>query len=210
MRSIFFAAAGLGACLAGSALGQVLAPPFDVNYQLVGLGYPTGVPGSLGGICFKPGDNNKVLIGGGANGANGAIYEIGISRSPNGYITGFVGTATLVSTAQQIDGGLCVIPGSGGTVVFTTFSNNSLGQIRPGSTVPDSYVSLGAAGVTGSTGTCQFVPASHPGAGNFVVASYSSGVFYTLALTPNPGPAPLTYRNSAPTSSVPRAPCAPV
>ncbi len=193
MRTNNFAAMGLISTLAGAAMGQVLAPPFDVNYQLVGLGYPPGVPAPLGGLCFKPGDANKLLIGGSANGGSGAIYEIGITRTSNGYISGFSGTATLLATAPNIDGGLCEIPGSGGTLVFTTYSNNSLGQLRPGSTTPDSYVSLSATGIASSTGTCQFVPTGFPGAGNFVVASYSTSRYYTLPLTANPGPAPLTY-----------------
>jgi hypothetical protein len=183
--------------LSVAAMGQVLAPPFDVNYQLVDLGVPPGVPQALGGICFKPGDNNKILIGGGANGGNGTVYEVGITRTGNGYIIGFTGTATVYSTAQFIDGGLCVVPGSGGTVMFTTYSNHSLGQVKPGSTVPDRYDALGATGIVGSTGTCQFVPAGMPGAGNFVIASYSAGTFNTLPLTQEAGPAPHTYTFTA-------------
>ncbi|MDP1661524.1 MAG: GC-type dockerin domain-anchored protein [Phycisphaerales bacterium] len=151
------------------------------------------MPSPLGGLCFKPGDSNKLLIGGNANSTVGAIYEIGITRTSNGYISGFAGSATLVATAPNIDGGLCEIPGSGGTLVFTTYSNNSLGQLRPDSTTPDSYVSLSSSGIASSTGTCQFVPAGFPGAGNFVVASYNGGTFNTLPLTQVPGLAPHTY-----------------
>ena len=189
--------APLGVCLslvlAAPALGQVVAPPFDLPYSLVGLGFPPGIPGPLGGICFKPGDNNRLYICGGANGPSGAMYEIGITRASNGFINGWDGEATLISTAPNNDGGLCLIPGSGGTMMFTTYSNHSLGQIKPGSTVPDRYDSLGLTGISGSTGTCQFVPPGLPGAGNLVIGSYNAGTFHVLPLTVEPGPAPHTY-----------------
>lgn len=184
---------GLAALCASSCLGQTVASPYNIPYSIVDLGPPPGVPGALGGICFKPGDPNRVFVMGAANGSAGAMYELGIERAVNGYITGWSGTATLVSTAAYNDGGLCEIPGSGGTVAFVTYANNSLGQIMPGSSVPDRYDSLGPSNVLGTTGTCAFVPPGLPGAGNFVVATYAGSTFYTLPLTPDSATLPRTY-----------------
>jgi hypothetical protein len=184
---------GLFALCASSCLGQVVAPPYNIPYSIVSLGAPPGVPNNLGGICFKPGDTERMYIMGGANGGNGTMYEIGITRASNGYITGWSGTATPVSTAAFNDGGLCEIPGSGGTVAYVTFSNNTLGQIKPGSTVPDRVDDLTPLGLAGSTGTCGFVPPGLPGAGNFVIGSYGGGSFYTVPMTPDSATLPRTY-----------------
>ncbi|HZW07498.1 MAG TPA: GC-type dockerin domain-anchored protein, partial [Phycisphaerales bacterium] len=158
------------------------------------LGYPEGVPGPLGGICFKPGDNNKVLIGGAANSAGAMLYEIAITRSPNGFITGFSGTATPYAACPGIDGGLCVAPGSGGTLIYTTYPSNMIGQIQPGDAGPDRVDAMADFGISGTTGTCQFVPASHPGAGNLVIGSYSTGFYWVLPMTPVAGTSPTLYQ----------------
>ena len=197
MSSIGSIALGLGLLVAAPAMAQTLVPPFNVPYSIVGLGFPPGVPTPLGGICFKPGDPNTLLVCGGANGPGGQLYQIGVTRGGNGRITAWNGAAALVSTAANNDGGLCEIPGSGGTLIFTTYSNHSLAQLKPGSTVPDRYVSLSSSGISASTGTCQFVPPGFPGAGNFVVASYNGSTFYTLPLTQETGPAPHTYSFTA-------------
>ncbi|HYD01020.1 MAG TPA: GC-type dockerin domain-anchored protein [Phycisphaerales bacterium] len=176
--------AGFGALVSSaSVLGQVVQAPFDTSYTVTDLGTPPGVTPSFGGICFKPGDNNTLLIGGSAAAAGGAIYQIGVLRGAGNVITGWAGDAVLLSTAQNIDGGLCVIPGSGGTLLFTAWPNNSMGQVLPGGTEPAQYESLTDFGVASSTGSCQFVPAGFPGAGNLVVTSYTSGDFYILPLT---------------------------
>src|SRR5688572_26880765 len=100
MSSIAPIGFGLSLLLAAPALGQALIAPYDVPYALVPLGFPPGVPQPLGGISFKPGSNDRIYINGGANGGNGAMYEIGVTRDINGFITGWDGTATFVSTAQ--------------------------------------------------------------------------------------------------------------
>jgi hypothetical protein len=184
MRNMFAIGIG-GVVLSASALGQVVQPPFDGSYSVTDLGTPPGVPASFGGICFKPGDGSKLLIGGGAASTGGAIYQIGVLRGAGGVITGWDGEATLVSSAQNIDGGLCEIPGSGGTLLFTAWPNNSMGQVLPGDSAPAQYDNLTEPGIGGTTGSCQFVPAGFPGAGKLVVASYSTSGFYALELSPS-------------------------
>src|SRR6185295_3853299 len=165
---------GLALVLAAPAMGQALVAPYNVPYSLVHLGSPPGVPNQLGGICFKPGNPNRILIGGSANNSNAVVYEIGVTRASNGFITGWDGEATPSSAAPGIDGGLCEIPGSGGTLAYATYSGNVLGQILSGASTPARTDDLGLSGVAASTGTCQFVPPGLPGAGTFIVASYSA------------------------------------
>lgn len=176
------AALVLASGLAGSSgLAQTLAPAFSSDYSIVNLGGVAGVPGPLGGVTFKAGDLNTLLLGGSANNAGGAIYEIGLVRGAGNHITGFTGTPTLFSTAPEIDGGLEY--GPGGVLFYTGYSENLLGQIKPGSTTPDRVDVL--TGVGGSVGALAFVPAGFAGAGDFKLVSYSTGQFYTAALTPD-------------------------
>lgn len=173
------------ALLAAAVSAQTIQPPYDTAYGYVDLGAVPGVPGPLGGVTFKWNDPQTLLVGGSANNSAGAIYQIGVTRDQNGHLTGFAGTATLVSTAPNIDGGLTYAPN--GVLMFTTYSNHNLGQIRPGSTVPDRIDNLTAYGVASSTGTLNFVPSGFPGAGQLKIASYNGGGFYgfTTALAAN-------------------------
>jgi len=64
-------------------------------------------------------------------------------------------------------------------LLFTGYPTNTLGEIEPGSTSPDKTVDLTASGgVASSVGSVQFAPN-----GDFKIASYSGGGFYTAPLT---------------------------
>lgn len=171
--------AAVGAITAPIA-AQTISPPFDTDYSYVDLGSITGVPSNLGGLTFL--DNNTLLIGGAANTTNGAIYSVPLTRDAQGFITAF-GTATLYATCPNIDGGLTF--GPGGVLFSTGYNNNTLLQHLPGSTTPDLITSLTTFGIGSSVGTCMFVPAGFPGAGQFKVASYSANTWHTVSLTVN-------------------------
>lgn len=174
----------LGCCaFSGSVMGQTVEPPFDNNYTVTALGDVPGVPSPYGGLTISATDPNVLLIGGSANTSGGAIYAIRVRRNDCRNIVGFVGTATQVATAPNIDGGLAY--GPDGVLFATTFSNNNLLMIKPGSTVPDRVMDLTPLGVESSTGTLGFVPAGLPGAGRFKIASYSTSRFYDAVLTPD-------------------------
>ncbi len=184
MRSIcraFAPLAAVGLCHAG-AFAQTVQPPFDQFYTLVNLGSPPNVPGALGGLTLKRNDPDTLLIGGGANGPTGALYEVPLVRTC-GKITAFAGSGVRVSDAPNNDGGVVYAPN--GTLLFTRYSMNQLGQTLPGSALMDKTVDLTAPGVAASVGTCQFVPAGMPGAGQFKVASYNTGFWYTVGLVPD-------------------------
>ena len=176
------AAVGLLATAAPTS-AQVVDPAFAGSYSFIDLGGPAGVPTNLGGLTLRSGDPNTLLIGGNANGGNGAIYSIGVVRGAGNHITGFTGTASLFSTAPEIDGGLAY--GPGGVLFYTGYSENLLGQIEPGSTSPDKIINLTPLGVASSVGSLNFVPAGFPGAGELRIVSYNGGGFYTATLTPD-------------------------
>ena len=166
-----------------SAFAQTVAPQYASNYAVVNLGSVPGVPANYGGVAMSPFDPDLMLIGGAANGGNGAVYSIRVSRNQCGNITGFIGTAQLVSSAPQIDGGLFVT--ADGVTLSSRYPDNGVNMTKAGSTAPDKVVSLTPLGVSGTTGSITIVPDGQPGAGRFKIASYSSSTFYDAVLTPD-------------------------
>jgi hypothetical protein len=162
---------------------QTMAAPYAGTYNLQNLGGVPGLPSPYGGLCFL--NNNTILIGGSANQAAGAIYQINVVRNASNQITGFSGTATLYKNAANIDGGLTF--GTGGVLFATAYPINQLHQYKPGGGInPDKTIDLTAAGVTSSSvGSVQFVPPGFPGAGGIRILSWSAGGFYTANLTPD-------------------------
>jgi hypothetical protein len=132
-------------------------------------------------LTFLAGDPNTLLLAGGANSAQGAIDALGLTRDADGHITGFATSAIFYAHAPDNDGGLAYAPN--GTLFFTEFSDNKIGEIRPGSTGPDFTASL-AAGLH-SVGTLNFVPEGYNGAGNLVLGSYTNGTVCTAPMTEN-------------------------
>jgi hypothetical protein len=164
-----------------SASAQTVAEPFDDAYSVRDIGSPPGVPASLGGLTLKAGTTDRLLIGGAANGASGALYEIGVTRDQQGHITGFVEQdATRYADAAYNDGG--VTYGPGGVLFLARWPSNELGQTKPGSTVTDKIVALASSGVASSLSSLGFVPSGLPGAGSLKLASYSGGEWYDADL----------------------------
>ena len=175
-------AAAFGAALlaaSGSdAVALSLGGDFAADYTVASLGTPAGFSGPLGGLTFAPGDPNTLWIGDDANTASGAIYAVPVVRDVDDTIIALGATRTLVTTAPNIDGGVDFAPN--GTLFFSTFSDNRIGQVLPGSSAPDRFVELTALGVASSTGTLRFVPQGLPGAGRLKVASYNGDRFYDM------------------------------
>src|SRR5262245_944095 len=137
----------LVAAFATTAGAQVIQPPFDADYSFVDFGAVPSLPPNAGGLTFVPGDPNTLLIGGSANNSAGVIHSIGVTRGVGGHITGFSGTSTFYANApglpgsgRGIDGGLAFAPN--GVLLYTSYNDNSLGQLKPGSTSPDAQIAL--------------------------------------------------------------------
>jgi hypothetical protein len=168
---------------AGSAVAQTVEAPFSGAYSVTDIGAPPGVPARLGGLTLKAGTTDRLLIGGEANQAGGALYEVGLVRDASGHITGFADTATRFADAANNDGG--VIYGPGGVLFLARWPVNQLGQTRPGSTTTDKVIDLTALGVASSLASLQFVPSGQPGAGSLKMASYGGGQWYDADVVPD-------------------------
>ena len=171
------------ALLTAALSAQTIQPPYNSVYGYTDLGSVPGVPPNYGGVTFKRGDPNKLLVGGSSCGPSGAIYEINVTRNATGRLTGFTGSATVLSTAPYIDGGLCYAPN--GVLMYTGYPVHQLGQIEPGSTVPDRIDTLTAGGIPGSVGAVNFVPPGFAGAGQLKFVSYNSGTCTGATIAPD-------------------------
>jgi hypothetical protein len=174
--SVAFAFPALALTLAAKpAAALVIGPDFASTYSIVDLGAVSGLPTNAGGLTFL--NSNTLLIGGSANQSAGAIYSVPVTRDTDGAITA-LGAATLYSTAPNIDGGLTF--GPGGVLFFTGYPNNTIGQIKPGSTVPDRTTTVTTNGINSSVGSLVFVPPGYNGAGQLKVLSYNASTWETL------------------------------
>ncbi len=176
------------ACLLGyhsTGFALTIGPDFSSQYSVSNLGSVPGLPTRYGGLVFKSGDPNTILIGGAANTASGLLYEIGVLRDVDNRITGFSGSATAYGQVGEYnDGGVAYGPGG---VLFTAQWNvNNLGQTRPGDTDEARVDNLGSFGVGGSSiAALNFIPDGFSSAGDLKIVSWSSGNWYDVGLNPD-------------------------
>jgi hypothetical protein len=161
---------------AGAASAQTPVAPFAGSYTVHDIGTPPGVADRLGGLTFKAGTTDRLLIGGAANSAAGALYEIGVVRDGAGHIVGFSGTATRFADAAYNDGG--VTYGPGGVLFLARWPQNELGQTKPGSAITDKILPLTPLGIESSLASLLIVPPGQPGAGSLKMATYRGGAWY--------------------------------
>lgn len=174
----------LSLCSSGIyVFSQALTQEFiSAGYTLTDLGSINLLPPQYGGLTIRPEQPNTLYIGGDANAAGGAIYTVPLVREAvTNHITGFGGDATLFVQAPNNDGGLFFAPN--GTLLFTQYSQNHLGQILPDNTY--SSTSLTEYGIVSSVGSIVLVPSGYPGAGNLIIASYNGHIFYKVPYTIN-------------------------
>lgn len=167
------------------AVAITLGTDFAADYAATDLGSIPGVPTNYGGLVFKAGDPNTLLLGGAANGPAGRLYEVSVNRDGSNNVVGFdPNPPTLGNVGDYNDGGVAYGPGG---VLFTAQWNvNRLGQTKPGSLDEDRVDSLAPLGVGGSSiAAINFVPAGFAGAGQAKISSWSSGNWYDLTLVPD-------------------------
>ena len=170
-------------CTPAHAQVPTLQAPFTSSYSVNVLQTPPGVPTRLGGLTLKAGTTDKLLLGGEANSANGALYEVTVARNPQGHISGFVGTATRYAAAAYNDGG--IVYGPGNVLFLARWPQNELGQTKPGSTITDKIIPLTPFAIESSLVALRFVPQGSPGAGRLKLVSYSGGAWYDAGVTPD-------------------------
>lgn len=174
----FAALAAVGTSNAVQA--QIISAAYASNYTVVDLGTPD-VPAPFGGINFL--NSNTLLIGGRANNSDGRVFAVTVARDSNNNIVGFVGTPTVHCESPGIDGGLWYMPN--GTLAFTTYSGNTLGQVLPGNSFVSRSVGLDGFGIPNSTGTGTIIPSGFHGAGSLIIGSYSAGSWWILPFSPD-------------------------
>ena len=164
--------------LPSASIALTIQPPFNNTYTAVPLGRINGLPERYGGLAFKRGDPNTILIGGQANSASGRFYEVPLVRDPaSRKITGF-GTPVATGFGANNDGGIAYHPR--GILLYSRYSNNEIGMVARGSNTQDRSVALSPFGVAASPGALTFVPADLNGGGRLKVMSYSGARFYDL------------------------------
>jgi hypothetical protein len=165
--------------LCASAGAQMIDPFYSGSYSLTNVPI-TGVPTHYGGMIFKAGDPNTLIIGGAAAEASGRFYEVPVVRGAGNHIVAF-GTPVLRGFGAYNDGGIAY--GPGGVLFYSQYGPNAVAQVKPGSNADDKLVALGPLGIAYSTGALNFVPAGYNGAGQLKVSSWDDGQFYTVTLT---------------------------
>ena len=168
--------------LAGlSGYSQTLTPEFvTAGYTLTDLGSVDQLPPLYGGLTIRPDQPNTLYICGYANNSPGKLYTVPLVRDPETHhITGFADSATFFVDAPDNDGGVFFAPN--GTLLFTRYSMNHLGQVLPNG----DYVTtlLTDYGISSSVGSIALVPSGYPGAGNLIFASYNAAIFYNVPYT---------------------------
>jgi hypothetical protein len=203
------ALAALVACLASllPLSAQIIGPDFSGPYSVRDVGSVPGLPEHYGGLTFKAGSTNRLLIGGDANSSSAKVFEVEVVRDAQGHITGFTNEATpfanasgLPNSSGGLDGGLAY--GPGGLLFFTSYPDNSIGQIKPGHILPSKYIDLSLKGIDQSVGGLVFVPTNFAGAGHLKILVFANDNWHDATLSPdgsgtynlsvNPVPVPLS------------------
>jgi hypothetical protein len=157
-------------------------PAFSASYTSADLGEVPGLAASgTGGIAFKPGDPNTMLIMGRTD-TNAAIFSFGVLRDSNNHITGFASNAVVVAQAPHGDGGMGYVDG---VLVYPRYIPNQLGEIKAGSTATDKVVNLTPLGADPGVDGVGVVPTGYPGAGQMKSVSYVTDSWSTDAFSPN-------------------------
>ncbi len=164
-------------------LSQVIVPPYSGEYLLTVLPSPPDVPISYGGMTFMPGNANVLLVGGNANGPEGALHAIDVVRDSGDHIVGFAGSASMYIDAPYVNGGVTYHPS--GVLFLARYPVSEIGQVRVGSSTTDKVVPLSPFGVVGSPGGLTFVPFGFPGFSELKMITYSNGNWYTVHLAPD-------------------------
>jgi hypothetical protein len=166
-----------------------LAPAFAGLYTAYDLGPVPGVPNPLGGAMIMPGDEDTLLIAGGSERPDGAIYAIGVERNACHHIVGFVGTAQQVALAPYVDANLLRAPGD--LLLYSEWPQYQLSQLPAGATGPARQTDLRTIGMDDAgdsgPGGLGFVPPNLPSAGELRMVTWPAGRWFHVATAPDGG-----------------------
>jgi hypothetical protein len=120
------------ACVAPVVCSQTVDPFYSGTYSLINLGSVAGVPTNYGGLIFKAGDPNTILLGGSANNSGGLFYSVAVTRGAGNHIVA-LGPATALGFGINNDGGIAY--GPGGVLFYSEYIVNNVGPFPPVTTV---------------------------------------------------------------------------
>jgi hypothetical protein len=175
-------------CSPGEA--QTIDPYYSSAYNIRALGEVPGLPENYGGFTFKAGDANTLLIGGDSEDPGAQIFQISVVRDATHHISNFAGTVQFVANAPGLpdaSGGLDagLVYGPGNVLLYTSYKDDSIGEIKPGQTSVTKQIDLTTIGVPASAGGLVIVPAGLPGAGRVKILTYNDAMWYDTALVPD-------------------------
>ena len=167
------------------AKGQSLGAEFADGYQIRDLGGAAELPANYGGLVFKAGEPDTLLVAGNATSTDGKIFAVKVKRDATGHITGLAESAVFFANAPGLPPELELDPSGGiesglsygpeGVLFYTSYHDGGISQIKPGSTGPDKQIrrrSLGFGDTWG--GGLLFVPTGFPGAGRLKIVDFDT------------------------------------
>jgi hypothetical protein len=185
-----------------------LAPEFQADYQLEDLGVIPNVPAPYGGLTFRPGDPSRLFLAGSASLPESSVYVVPLLRDSQQHVTGFGAVALWASAPApaggSIDAGLTYSP-DGSVLFYTTYPDNSIGQIPWGAIGPAKQTVLTSMGIGASVGGVTFVPEGFGGAGRLKILSYDTSTLFDTTVSRDRAPDGSdlgTYTIAPPTVSV--------
>jgi hypothetical protein len=183
MRSPLALAAALASTFA-LLPAQTVQAPFNLLYTMTNIGAIPGLSPNWGAIAFDRNDPNILLCSRWATVGVQNLFAVRVVRDALGHVTGFSGTATPIAQADYIDGGLDYHPS--GVLFYTRYpsfpAGNSIGQFKPGSTVPDRVNTILGPNYIGGL---AIVPAGLPGEGRLKTLRWPGGGWTDASLTPD-------------------------
>ncbi len=184
------------ALAAGSAAQAVITLEDPVNFQVKNTFSATtlGVPGPLGGLMFSP-DGTVLYLVGASELTTSALYRIPVTRDPATHQVTDLGPAAAITKAFDgnaatpgLDTGLEL--GPGGTLFYTYWSSNFLGE-RPGGVAgAETQFNMAPIGVPSSIAGLTFSPhRTDPGTGfgRMQISSWQGANLYEVPLTSGAG-----------------------
>ena len=172
-------------CAPARAQVPTLAPPFTALLgqrprHAAGRADPPRRPHAEGGHDRPAADRRR-----GQQRRRARCTRSASCATPQGHISGFVGTATRYADAAYNDGGVAYGPGS--VLFLARWPSNELGQTKPGSTITDKIIDAHARSAIESLArraraSCRRA-ARAPG--SLKLASYSGGEWYDAGVAPD-------------------------
>lgn len=163
---------------------QTIQAPFNLLYTMSNIGAIPGLASNWGAMVFDRDDPNVLLCSRWATVGVQNLFAIRVVRDAQGHVTGFSGPLTPRAQLDYIDGGLDYHPS--GVMFYTRYpsfpSGNAIGQLKPGSTVPDRVDPILAPNYIGGL---AIVPAGLPGAGQLKTLRWPGGQWTDASLTPD-------------------------